>query len=94
MKFPAGALLVSCFLSFPIMADVLLVDVIAQEPPNTQTGLLRPTRGMSMDRVLQKFGEPEQRQGPVGNPPISRWVYPDYNVYFERNLVLTSVVSR
>jgi hypothetical protein len=95
MKFTAGLVMATfCLFPLPNAADVLLLDVISQEPPNSPAGLLRPSRGMSMDRVRERFGEPERQEGPVGEPPISRWVYPDYNVYFERNLVLTSVLNR
>ena len=95
MKFCAGLLIASCCVfPLPSMAEVLLLDVISQEPPNSPAGIVRPSRGMSMDRVREKYGEPEKRDGPVGEPPITRWVYPTYNVYFEHNLVLTSVLSR
>ncbi len=53
-----------------------------------------PYNGMSMGRVLQRHGEPQARMTPVGEPPITRWVYPDYTVYFEHELVLTSVGNR
>ncbi len=55
-------------------------------------GVERPTRGMSMDGVLQRFGEPASRRGPVGDPPISTWEYGDFVVYFERNHVIHAVV--
>jgi hypothetical protein len=50
-----------------------------------------PSRGSSMDRVLSEFGEPIQRKGPVGDPPISEWLYGDFRVYFEYQTVLHSV---
>ena len=53
-----------------------------------------PSNGMSMDWVLQRHGEPKQRMTAVGEPPSTRWVYPDYTVYFEHELVLTSVGNR
>lgn len=58
-----------------------------------------PTRGMHQDAVLRRWGEPQQRVAPVGgdrpqHPPISRWVYPGFTVYFERELVITSVANR
>lgn len=58
-----------------------------------------PTRGMHQDTVLRRWGEPQQRVGAVGgnlpqHPPISRWVYPGFTVYFERELVITSVANR
>ncbi|MCZ6798234.1 MAG: hypothetical protein O7D36_09850 [Gammaproteobacteria bacterium] len=50
-----------------------------------------PRRGISMDSVLVEFGEPEQRRGPVGEPPISEWVYGSFRVYFEDQTVLHSI---
>jgi hypothetical protein len=32
--------------------------------------------------------------GPVGDPPITVWYYPAFNVYFEYNKVLHSVEPR
>jgi hypothetical protein len=52
-----------------------------------------PTRGMTMDQVASKFGAPSTKVPPVGKPPISRWEYPGYIVYFEGNHVIHSVVA-
>jgi len=71
----------------PAIADTLLVESV-QSAPDVNA----PQRGMTMDQVLQNRGEPQQRIGPVGEPPISHWVYADFVVYFERNYVLHSVV--
>ena len=50
-----------------------------------------PGRGMSKAQVRQQFGKPARVQAPVGNPPIGRWHYPDFTVYFENDIVLHSV---
>ncbi len=52
-----------------------------------------PTRGMTMDQVASKFGAPATKVPAVGKPPISRWEYPGYIVYFEGNHVIHSVVA-
>jgi hypothetical protein len=52
-----------------------------------------PSRGMTMSQVASKFGEPTTKVPAVGNPPISRWDYPGFVVYFERDYVIHSVVS-
>jgi hypothetical protein len=52
-----------------------------------------PARGMSMDQVAAKFGEPASKVAAVGNPPISRWEYPGFIVYFEHEHVIHSVVA-
>ena len=50
-----------------------------------------PRRGISMDDVLSEFGEPDERFGPVGEPPITEWVYGSFRVYFEHEIVLHSI---
>ncbi|MDJ0862137.1 MAG: hypothetical protein QNJ82_07870 [Gammaproteobacteria bacterium] len=78
----------------PAHADVLLMEGIATEPPNSATGLPRPARGMSKDRVVELFGEPAERIPAVGYPPISRWIYDGYTVYFEDQHTITAVITR
>lgn len=53
-----------------------------------------PVLGMSMDQVRAKFGSPRQIKGAVGQPPITRWVYEGYTVYFEYRHVIHSVEHR
>lgn len=50
-----------------------------------------PRRGISMDDVLGEFGEPDERFGPVGEPPITEWVYGSFRVYFEHQIVLHTI---
>jgi len=50
-----------------------------------------PKRGISMERVLEKYGEPDKRYGPIGDPPITEWVYGSFRVYFEYEIVLHSI---
>ncbi len=73
-------------------ADTLLIDAITQAPPNTPSGLPRPATGQSMEMVLARFGEPKEKLAPVGNPPITRWVYAKFTVYFEDESVINSAV--
>ena len=80
--------------SLPASADVLLIEAINAEPANASSGLSRPTNGQSMDRVRQRFGNPVQEIAAVGDPPITRWRYDGFTVYFEHNLVIHSVVHR
>jgi hypothetical protein len=51
----------------------------------------RPEPGWSMAVVRRQFGEPIRRIPPVGRPPISRWVYPDFVVYFEHQHTIPAV---
>lgn len=54
----------------------------------------RPDKGMSMKRVLRRFGEPVEKLPPAGKPPITRWIYEDFTVYFENNYVIHAVEKR
>ena len=71
----------------PATADVLLVDSI-QSAPQMQT----PRDGLSMSQVRQQFGNPASELPAVGEPPISRWEYNDFSVFFENDLALHSVI--
>ena len=83
-----------------LQAEVLLLDAVQQEPANAPGGLPRPTRGMTMAAVEARFGAPERRHPPVGTPgsrtqpPITRWDYPRFSVFFENDRVLNTVVHR
>jgi outer membrane protein assembly factor BamE (lipoprotein component of BamABCDE complex) len=52
-----------------------------------------PGRGMTMDQVAAKFGAPATKVPAVGRPPITRWDYPGFVVYFEHNYVIHSVIA-
>jgi hypothetical protein len=57
------------------------------------SGVATPARGMTMSQVVSKFGDPSTKVPAVGTPPISRWEYPGFVVYFERDHVIHTVVS-
>ncbi len=50
-----------------------------------------PARGMSKAEVRAQFGEPTRARPAVGQPPISRWDYDGFSVYFENDTTLHSV---
>jgi hypothetical protein len=52
-----------------------------------------PGRGMTMKTVEEQFGAPQERHAAVGAPPISRWDYPTFSVFFEHEYVIHSVVN-
>ena len=53
-----------------------------------------PGRGMSMTDVEKHFGEPVSKVNEVGKPPITRWVYNDFTVYFEYQFVIHALATR
>lgn len=50
-----------------------------------------PDRGSTKASVRERLGEPNRKVPAVGEPPISRWVYDAFTVYFEHDRVLHSV---
>lgn len=75
--------------SATLWADTVKIP-LGQQAQGKQS-MDRPTLGMDKDRVRATFGEPLSAQGPIGEPPIYYWEYPDYTVYFESDIVLHTV---
>lgn len=71
----------------PIAADVLLIDEVRQSER-----MQLPVNGQSKADVETEYGSPAKQHTAVGDPPISRWDYDTYSVYFEYNLVLFTVL--
>ncbi|MFZ1625507.1 MAG: phosphodiesterase [Gammaproteobacteria bacterium] len=81
-------LAVSLALAGPAIADTLLIESVDSA---AATATERPTRGLSMDSVEARWGAPVNRSAPVGKPPITRWEYPSFVVYFEYQHVIDAV---
>lgn len=77
--------------SFAGHADTLLLDGIDMD---AQTASSRPRAGMSMTAVESSFGAPVERRAAIGEPPITRWDYPQFSVYFEHDRVIHAVARR
>jgi hypothetical protein len=58
-----------------------------------ESDVTTPARGMTMEAVAAKFGAPVTKVPAVGTPPISRWEYQGFIVYFEADHVIHSVVA-
>jgi len=71
------------------IADVLLIEEVRQAE-----NMELPGNGMSSSEVIAKFGEPAKKYAPVGDPPITRWDYAQWSVYFEYDLVLFTVLEK
>lgn len=52
-----------------------------------------PRAGLSKQDVLARYGEPVHRHGAVGTPSISSWEYAGFQVYFEHQTVLHTVIK-
>ena len=66
----------------------------AAEPVAADSGTAAsyPGRGANMRSVEARYGAPAERIGPIGKPPITRWDYPGFVVFFEYEHVIHSVV--
>jgi len=80
----------------PAHADTLLIERVQKSQ-----GLALPARGTTMRQVEAQFGAPQHKHAPVAgpnnrqvNPPITRWVYPNFTVYFEHSHVVNAVVNK
>jgi hypothetical protein len=52
-----------------------------------------PVNNTPMTNVREQFGQPGTEVPAVGQPPITRWYYAQYTVYFEFDRVITSVIN-
>ena len=78
------------------MTTLLQAEVLEMPPARETTAgytVNLPGRGMNMTQVEERFGSPLQKLPEVGDPPIIRWIYPDYTVYFEYQYVINSVLN-
>ena len=78
----------------PAGADTLLIQRVKAAG---QENL--PHRGASMASVEADFGAPTQKHAAIGGgsantPPITRWDYPEFSVYFENSHVVNSVLAK
>jgi hypothetical protein len=82
---PAGAAL----------ADTLVMnDQVQLRDSNVD----RPARGATMSAVEAKYGSPAQKHAAVGGastaqPAITRWDYPHFSVFFEKDRVIHAVAT-
>jgi hypothetical protein len=82
------ALVASLYSAGNALADTLLVEGVSAAEA---TAAERPVRGSSMASVEARFGAPASRSGAVGQPPITRWDYAEFVVFFEYDHVVHTV---
>ena len=61
---------------------------------NDKQSFRRPDKGMSKGKVKRLFGDPIRKMPATGKPPIERWVYEKFTVYFEGKYVIHAVKNR
>jgi hypothetical protein len=73
----------------PSFSETLAIDgQVVVKPAGVET----PQRGSTMSAVEARFGTPANKSSSVGNPPITKWFYPNFVVVFENDKVLHAVV--
>ena len=88
----AGLALLAITSGFVPVAAAQTLDMQGTSGARQDDG--RPTRGMTQARVESTYGSPVKREAPVGDPPITRWEYADFVVFFEYDRVIHAVVKR
>ena len=84
------ALLLGCAAAAAAVAETIVVNDQVQV---RETQLNRPKRGSTMGDVEKHFGAPATRHPTVGKPPITRWDYSGFSVFFEHDRVIHAVVT-
>lgn len=93
------ALSLTAGLLFSLNAPLVHADNLLIERVRSESAQSLPKRGSSMSQVEAKFGAPQQKQSAVGGgsrrtPPITRWIYDRFSVYFENTHVVDAVLNR
>ena len=87
---PAKLLSIISF-ALAFAATTLQADTLSIIDNPNQAKLSLPQRGLSMAAVEEQFGPPASIVEAIGQPPITRWIYPDFTVYFEDIYVIHPV---
>ncbi len=90
-----AALACGCAIAGSALAETLVVNDQVQVR-ESQTAV--PKRGLTMGQVEKAFGAPATRRPAVGGgsphqPPITRWDYNGFSVFFEHDRVIDSVIT-
>lgn len=78
-----------------VTSGMTLADEVAlpEKPAETATAPVTvPARGISKRTVEAQFGAPTERHAAIGTPPITRWDYGSFSVFFEYDHVVHAVV--
>jgi hypothetical protein len=77
----------------PALAQTIAQILEMTPAPAARVPGTLPDRGQSMAAVEARFGAPASRSAAVGQPPITRWSYPNFTVYFEYDHVVHTVMA-
>lgn len=87
---------VSAFCAAALPAPTVHAETLGVSAKAPRASASLPGRGLSMAEVERRYGAPLEKLPTAGgdaprHPPINRWRYQGYTVYFERNRVIHSV---
>lgn len=91
-KLATPLLLLITAIVMPLAAAAEATAAVPAKSEISSVGIM-PHRGMTMEQVKQNFGEPVKIIAAVGKPPISRWIYDGFVVYFENNHVVHALMT-
>ena len=97
------ALIFSCTLAlgFTARADDIIMPAAAPQAQAMAAPVAAPAslpvKGQTMAEVARHYGEPQLKHAPAGgdapkHPPITRWDYAGFSVFFEHSHVVDTVV--
>lgn len=75
------------------IAEEIVMPAVEPETGTEEFSVQLPGRGMTMEMVQNRFGEALGKEPAVGTPPISKWSYKNFSVYFESEFVIHAVVN-
>lgn len=84
---PRFLLLLALLAPLGVGAETLQIPIGQQGAELNQL----PQLGESRSSVLARFGLADEEHPAVGKPPITRWDYREFSVYFEYDHVINSV---
>ena len=84
-------LLLALSLGLAVSVGAQNLDMSAADRSATFDEAGKPTRGMTQEAVEASFGAPQDVRDPIGDPPITRWEYPGFVVFFEYDRVIHAV---
>ncbi len=85
----------ACFAQDELSVDAGEIVVVTQASRPASSTIL-PTKGMNKSSVAAQYGQPSTKRPPVGGgsrqqPPITRWDYDGFSVFFEYDHVVDAV---
>lgn len=93
-KYLSALSIIVCLSSFSLTPISAYAEVLQMPESPKDFSVTLPGRGMSMTEVLENFGKPLSKDAEVGEPPITRWNYPNYKVIFEYQYVIHSLTIK